>query len=111
MSATSAFYRGYIDNGRRAGQVRRLHILRETGTPGTYPRKLGWCGTGAYDVTNSSTRLISPLPSRPPEGLEWCPCCVGRYADYIGLLGEVAGEVAAYDPELGVKEAARGAGV
>lgn len=103
----AAFYRGYVDNGRRAGQVRRLHILRETGTPSHEPRQSGWCGTTGWDVTASRTVLISPLPVRPPDGLTWCPCCVGRYADYIGLLGEVAGEVAAYDPELGVKEAAR----
>ena len=106
--AASAFYRGYVDNGRRAGQVRRLHIVRQTPVRGAVEsRRLGWCGTSAHDVTNSSTVLISPLPACPPEGLTWCPACVGRYADYIGLLGEVAGEVAAYDPELGVKEAAR----
>ena len=103
-----AFYRGYVDNGKRASQVHRLHILRESPVRGSLePRKSGWCGTTGWDVTASRTVLISPLPARPPEGLEWCPACVGRYAEWLGLLGDVAGEVAAYDPGLGVREAAR----
>jgi hypothetical protein len=95
-----AFYRGYVNDSKRAGQVKRLHILRDTGTHSMEPRKLGWCGTTGWDVTDSRTVLISPLPARPPEGLRWCPSCIGRYAERIGLLDDIAGEVAAYDPGL-----------
>jgi hypothetical protein len=99
MSAT-AFYRGYVTGGRRAGQVRRLHILRPTGTRSLDPGKLGYCGTGAWKCRGSDPVLVSPLPATPPEGLAWCPACVGRYAEDVGLLGEIAAEVAAWDPGL-----------
>lgn len=95
-----AFYRGYVTGGNRAGQVRRLHILRDTSTRSHFAGKQGWCGTTGWNVTHSETVFISPLPMRPPEGLRWCPSCIGRYAERIGLLDDIAGEVAAYDPGL-----------
>lgn len=96
-----AFYRGYVDGTKRAGQVKRLHIIRDTsGTPSLPAGHLAWCGVGAGEVTRSPAVVISPLPARPPEGLQWCPACVGRYAESIGLLNDIASEVAAYDTGL-----------
>lgn len=100
MTVPTAFYRGYVTGGKRAGQVRRLHILRPTGTPSLAAGKLGYCGTAAWKCQDSDPVFLSPLPARPPDGLAWCPACVGRYAESLGLLGEIAGEVAAWDPGL-----------
>jgi len=68
-----AFYRSYIDNGERAGQVKRLHVMREDGTR---PGQQGWCGTQAGDVTNSGAVVLHALPHVPPDGLTWCGNCV-----------------------------------
>lgn len=110
QQAARAVYRGYVQGGRRAGQVRRLHVIRDTPvrthTPGyqrfhAAQRDYMWCGQSAGHHTNSEPLIISPLPDRPPEGLSWCPACVGHLAEYYGLLGEVAASLAAYDPGLG----------
>lgn len=103
MSATRprAVYRSYFDGGKRAGQVRRLHVIRETPTPSLEAGRLTLCGQSAYPVTNSNPVVLCPLPDRPPEGLKWCPKCVGHLAEVLGLLDEVAASVASYDPSLG----------
>lgn len=106
VRAARAIYRGYPSNGRRSDRVTRLHIIRDTpvrsqGAPGYVPREQTWCGLHAYPVTNSDPQILSPLPDRPPEGLTWCPACVGHLAEHYGLLAEVAASLAAYDPELG----------
>jgi hypothetical protein len=88
-----AFYRGYHNGSeRRAGQVRRLHIMREDGK---YPGRQAYCGTGGYDVTHSTTVLIDPLPATPPDGLAWCGACVGRAAERTGQLDTWAAQLAA----------------
>ncbi|GIH07366.1 hypothetical protein Rhe02_54330 [Rhizocola hellebori] len=86
-----AFYRGYVQDGPRAGQVKRLHIMREDGK---FPGRSALCGVHGYDVTRSLTVIIDPLPSVPPEGLWWCPTCVGQYADVVGLIDAVAFDLA-----------------
>jgi hypothetical protein len=87
-----AFYRGYHEgSGRRAAQVRRLHIMREDGK---HPGRQALCGTGGYDVTNSTTVLIDPLPAQPPSGLTWCPACVGKAAERTGQLDQFAAKIA-----------------
>lgn len=102
VSVPRAVYRGYsARSGKRAGQVRRLHIVREHGPRDARPGSHTWCGPFAYDVTDSPSMFISPLPARPPEGLEWCPSCIGKLAEELGLLREVAASLAAYDPTLG----------
>lgn len=98
--APRAVYRGYWTGGKRAGQVRRLHIIREDGPAGWEPGKQTLCGQAAWKATHSDPVIISPLPARPPEGLTWCPACVGRQAELLGLLEEIAASVAAYDPGL-----------
>ena len=72
-----AFYRSYVHAGRRAGQVRRLHILREDGP---WAGKQGECGIHAWNVTRSEAVVIDPMPATPPVGLEWCSLCVARHA-------------------------------
>lgn len=79
-----AFYRGYNSlSGRRAGQVRRLHVMREDGK---FPGRQGECGAPGWTHRHSDPVILDPLPATPPTGLEWCPACVGRAAERIGLL-------------------------
>jgi hypothetical protein len=99
VKAARAVYRGYVSNGRRAGQVRRLHVVRDEGPAGWESGKQTMCGQHAWDVTRSESVVI-PLPCRPPDGLTWCPKCIGLLAERYGLLDEVAASVTAYDPEL-----------
>ncbi|MEU4986603.1 hypothetical protein [Streptomyces sp. NPDC021969] len=88
-----AFYRGYSAlTGRRAAQVRRLHIMREDGP---MPGRQAECGTHGHDVTHSPTVIIEPAPETPPAGLAWCPRCVGLAAARTGLLDQWAAQLAA----------------
>ncbi|MEK9521430.1 hypothetical protein MIU24_18850 [Streptomyces venezuelae] len=88
-----AFYRGYsARTGRRAAQVRRLHIMREDGT---LPGRQGECGTTGWDVTHSPAVVLDPAPQTPPAGLAWCPRCVGLAAARTGLLDQWAAQLAA----------------
>ena len=73
MPEPRAFYRSYDDNGQRAGQVKRLHVMREDGK---FPGRQGWCGTQAGDVQNSRAVVLNALPFVPPDGLTWCGNCV-----------------------------------
>lgn len=90
-----AFYRSYPGNGRRAGQVTRLHILREDGP---YAGEQGWCSASARGVTRSDPIVLDPMPEKPPEGLRWCPPCVGRLAEAMGALDLFAAELAGIRP-------------
>lgn len=94
-----AIYRGYY-GGKRACEVKRLHIIREDGPKGWEPGKQTLCGQAAWPCRNSDPLVISLLPPRPPEGLAWCPSCIGKQAELLGLLEEIAASVAAYDPAL-----------
>jgi hypothetical protein len=90
-----AFYRGYhAATGRRAGQVRRLHIMREDGK---FPGKQALCGAAGWGHTNPPPVVIDPLPVQPPEGLEWCRSCVGHAADLVGALAGFARMIAGLD--------------
>lgn len=90
-----AFYRGYhAATGRRAGQVRRLHVMREDGQ---FAGKQALCGNPGWGVTNSPPIVIDPLPMKPPEGLTWCRSCVGHAADLVGQLNAFARMIAALD--------------
>lgn len=83
-----AFYRGYPNLAdRRAAQVRRLHIMREDGK---FPGHSGECGTSGWTHRQSEPVILDPAPQTPPEGLEWCPHCVGRAAERYGLLAQFA---------------------
>lgn len=96
MSGPRAIHRGYYSGHARAGQVKRLHIIREDavgrlGRPGDQTL----CGQHAWAVQHSESVIISPLPAVPPEGLTWCPACVGKQAELSGLLAEFAARLAA----------------
>lgn len=87
-----AVYRTFFEGGARAGQVRRLHILREDG-PFAYKQSL--CGQPMWAGRNSHAMVLDPMPATPPDGLAWCPLCVGRLAERLGTLAEVASSLAA----------------
>lgn len=90
-----AFYRGYnAAAGRRAKQVRRLHVMREDGG---FAGKQGLCGAAGWGVTNSPPVILDPLPVDPPEGLTWCRSCVGHAADHVGQLNAFARLIAGLD--------------
>lgn len=95
-----AVHRGYWSGGKRAGQVTRLHVVREEGPPGAPPGSQTLCGQSARRHRNSDPVVIDPLPPRPPDGLSWCPKCVGHLAENLGLLDEVAARLAAHDPSM-----------
>ena len=73
MSEPRAFYRSYHSRTGRAGQVKRLHIIREDGK---FPGRQGWCGIHATSVTDSDAVILNALPYVPPDGLTWCGNCV-----------------------------------
>lgn len=88
-----AFYRGYSTaTGRRAKQVRRLHVMREDGK---FAGKQGLCGTPGWGVTQSPAVILDPIPTEPPAGLSWCNSCVGHAAHLVGVLADTAAAVAA----------------
>lgn len=86
-----AFYRSYVHAQRRAGQVTRLHIMREDGPR---PGRQGECGTTGYGVTRSEPVILDPMPAEAPAGLRWCPLCIGRLAERAGRLAAVAADLA-----------------
>jgi hypothetical protein len=99
-----AVYRGYHQRGKRSARVTRLHIIRETPVARhrpewhslrEQPAEQTWCGQFATPHTNSEPVIFDPMPEKPPEGLSWCPACIGHLAEELGLLGEVAARLAA----------------
>ncbi len=86
-----AYHSGYTP-GRRAGQVQRLHIIREDGK---FPGRQGLCGQPAWTTTKAPVVIVDPMPAVPPEGLRWCPLCIGHLADRCGRIEEVAATLAA----------------
>lgn len=92
-----AFYRGYsAATGRRAKQVRRLHIVREDGK---FAGKQGLCGAPGWGVTQSPAVILNPMPAEAPAGLDWCRACIGHAAAVVGQLEAFARIVAAAAPE------------
>jgi hypothetical protein len=92
-----AVYRGYWQGGKRSARVTRLHVIREGGKN---PWLETWCGQAATQHKNSEPVIFDPMPAAPPEGLAWCPKCIGHLAERYGLLGDIAESLAAYDPKL-----------
>lgn len=82
-----AFYRGYVDNARRAAQVKLVHLAR----PDTDQLSgQTWCYLNAGAVTKSPPVVLDPIPPVLPGGLTWCGHCLGRYAAHLGRLDDVA---------------------
>ncbi|MFD9070574.1 hypothetical protein [Streptomyces lasiicapitis] len=87
-----AFYRGYsAATGRRAKQVRNLHVMREDGN---FAGQQGLCGAPGWGVTQSPPVVIDPIPAEPPAGLVWCRSCIGHAAHLVGQLESFARIVA-----------------
>jgi hypothetical protein len=84
----------YCTGTRHTGQVRRLHIIREQGPKGADPGSHALCGAGVWSLSNSEPVIVDPMPAGPPEGLSWCPKCVGCQAELSGLIGEFAARLA-----------------
>jgi hypothetical protein len=93
VSAVRTVERGYVaSTGRRAGQVRRVHVIREEGPRGWDNSEFGnqtLCGQGAWKGQNSPP-IIRYAPHELPEGLTWCPKCVGQLAELLGRTHAVA---------------------
>lgn len=87
-----AVHRSYVDGGRLAKNVRRLHILREEGE---WAGKQSLCGQAMWSGSRSGPVIYNPMPATPPNGLAWCPLCVGRLAERLGVLAEIASSLAA----------------
>lgn len=91
-----AFYRGYA-----GAQTTRLHVERDTpvrrysSTAQSPKWPESWCGVTASPTRQSQTIYVDPLPTHPPDGLEWCAKCLGHLAERLGMLGEVGQLLAA----------------
>ncbi|WUI02077.1 hypothetical protein OHR68_09805 [Spirillospora sp. NBC_00431] len=96
-----AIHSGYYDGHPRAGQVRRAHIIREDGPA----RGLtAMCGQGVWPTTNATPVVLDPMPVRPPDGLTWCPHCLGRLAERLDALWWLGEQLARRTAELDLKE-------
>lgn len=92
MTTARAVYQTLAVKGRRPlRRGVRLHVIREDDDPSS---RRPWCGR------NGGTIVIDPMPAEPPEGMTWCPECVGLLAGRYGLLGDIAESLAAYDRDL-----------
>jgi hypothetical protein len=100
-----AVYRGYWQGGKRSARVTRLHIIRDTPVAAhrtAYrphrqpPAEQTWCGQFATPHKNSEPVIFDPMPSSPPEGLSWCPACIGHLAEVCGVLDDVAARLAGH---------------
>lgn len=93
MTPVRTVERGYYSgSGRRAGQVTRVHVVREEGPrrwDGDAGHRQTWCGQSAWNG-RGSVPLFREAPHPLPEGLRWCPACIGHLAEQSGRLGEVA---------------------
>jgi len=87
MGAVRAYHSVFGRPERRGGQVRRLHIIREDGRA---PGKQTLCGQHATGTTKAGAVLIDPMPATPPDGLTWCPTCIGLLTERTGRLDALA---------------------
>lgn len=74
---------------RRAKQITRVHVLNEAPPKGREPGTEALCGTSAGRHTNSRP-VIAEAPLHLPEGLTWCPTCIGRLAERKGVTALMA---------------------
>lgn len=90
------FHRSYPHQGdRRSARITRFHIIREDGKWGGLQ---GFCGQRCTDSgdrawdrgPDSVAVIIDPLPLVPPDGLVWCPACLGHLTQRRGRAHQVA---------------------
>jgi hypothetical protein len=102
IPAARAAHSGYYDGHPRAGQVRRVHIIREDGPR---PGDDAMCGQAVRKVTHATPVVLDPMPLQPPDGLAWCPHCLGRLAEALDALRWLGEQLARRAHDL-AKEAA-----
>lgn len=89
MTPVRTCQRSYVQDGHRAGQVQRVHVVREHGPRGALPGTYTLCGqsTGTH---RQSEGIIRDAPHDLDPGLSWCPKCVGLLAGQLGRTAEIA---------------------
>lgn len=87
-----AFHSGYYEGSGRSDRVKRLHIMREDGS---FPGRSALCGTNGWNCQRAPRVIDDPMPATPPAGLAWCPACVGKAAEKVGLIDAFAAQIAA----------------
>lgn len=87
--------RGVFSNW-KSTNTQRLHVVRDAwmfrpegarAVPRVEPGRQTVCGQSAVGTLKSPVTVLDPLPAEPPEGLTWCPMCVGHLAECLGLTG------------------------
>lgn len=86
----TAYYSGYYDSatrrgGKPAGQVRRAHLVAPPEEFRRSVRETAFCGTYAHDTTHAPKAVIE-APYTLPEGIVWCPTCIGRAGEALGII-------------------------
>lgn len=87
-ASASAYFTG-ARSRRRAGQVRRVHLIPPAGQ---FPRRCvvtAACGQPWWDTDTAPNQTV-PLGQPLPDGLTWCPKCLGIAAEQLGLTDQVA---------------------
>lgn len=103
-----AMYRSFERTGSRG--PKRVHIQRPEETMRRPTRVLltradpttptMWCGTPAWNVTQSQAVELDPW-DRLPDGFAWCGSCVGKHADWLGVLTELADRLVRLEERAG----------
>ncbi len=92
VAAARGYHSAYGTPQRRAAQVRRLHVVNDTGPR---PGRQTCCGQIATSRFKGAAVILDPLPATPPDGLTWCPTCIGRLAEQTGFLATFAAMLSA----------------
>lgn len=84
-----AYYNGYKRTG-----LAKVHVVRTTPvnrhrSMWTHDPKQAWCGV--FATSTPASPKVTVDPAKPlDEGLTWCGACLGRAAEYAGVLAQVA---------------------
>ncbi len=79
---------------RRAGQVRRAHLIPPIGAFPNRGAPTAACGQPWWGTAKTGNEPV-PLGGPLPAGITWCPKCLGVTADALGLAHRVAAMIAA----------------
>lgn len=79
----------------RRTRVRFLHVLAEDGP---HAREQTLCRAPMVDTRGSYATFLDPMPLTPPNGLAWCPLCIGSLAARLGVLASIAARLAPMAP-------------
>ncbi len=82
----------------KSTRVSRLHVIRDAwmdaSTLGRERTRIPagsqtLCGQHAWGTLKAPATVLDPLPAAPPQGLTWCPTCLGLLAERLGVLDRV----------------------